>query len=100
MVLTKEELLALKQARAVCQMANTEGWEQVMRPYLMDKLNQSFPDPSQFKEMTEYNYAAITASLFKKVVAEIVGWVDMQDHAVGELVKKQKGENKFNIGGE
>lgn len=50
--------------------------------------------------MTEYNYAAITASLFKKVVAEIVGWVDMQDHAVGELVKKQKGENKFNIGGE
>ena len=96
--LSKEEQLALKQARQVKQMTNSEGWAQVVRPYLMERLNQTFPDPSQFKEMSEYNYAAITASLFKKVIAELLGWIDAQNQVITTLEKKEKGEHAFNIG--
>ena len=64
----------------------------------MERLNQTFPDPSQFKEEKEFNYAAITASLFKKVIAELLGWINAQDNVIADLTKKQKGENQFNIG--
>lgn len=73
-----------------------------MAPYLRDKLNQSFPDPSQFKEESEFLYAAKVASVFKKVVAEILQWVKQNEEQTEYLEKKNKGEIKdtFSIGAE
>ena len=67
----------------------------------MDKLNQSFPDPSQFNKEEDFIYAAKVTSVFKKVIAEMLGWVDQQIETAKQLRKKQDGENKetFNIGG-
>ena len=81
-------------------MANTQGWDKVFKPYLMDKLNQSFPDPSKFTKEEEFLYAAKVTSVFKKVIAEILGWVDQQIDTAKFLEKKKNGEvdDKFRIG--
>lgn len=67
----------------------------------MDKLNQSFPDPLHFKSEEEFNYAAKTASIFKKVVAEILQMFEMKKQEVEALEAKRKGAtDPFEIGGE
>lgn len=58
----------------------------------MDKLNQSFPDPAQFKKEEEFVYAAKVTAVFKKVVAELLGWVDAKVEEAKFLEKKDKGE--------
>ena len=72
----------------------------MVRPFLMDKVNQSFPDPSQFKSKEEWDYAAMVASVYKKVGAELLGWFDAQVEQARSLQKKDKGEVKdsFQIG--
>jgi hypothetical protein len=64
----------------------------VFHPYLMDKLNQSFPDPAKFTKEEEFVYAAKMASVFKKVVAEILGWVEAEVASAKHLEAKAKGE--------
>lgn len=64
----------------------------------MDKLNQSFPDPSKFTKEEEFVYAAKTASVFKKVIAELLGWIDGQESAAKEYEKKKKGEKETRLG--
>ena len=58
----------------------------------MAKINQSFPDPSQFKKREEWEYAAMVASVYKKVGAELLGWFDAQVEQAKYLQKKEKGE--------
>lgn len=67
----------------------------------MDKLNQSFPDPSKFTKEEEFVYAAKVTSVFKKVVAELLGWIDQKVEEAKHLQIKQKGEiqDPFRIGG-
>ena len=80
-------------------MSHNRGWVKVVRPYLTDKLNQSFPDPSKFTKEEDFLYAAKTASVFKKVIAELLMWVDSKKDAVKFYDKKAKGEDKkFGIG--
>lgn len=66
----------------------------------MDKLNQSFPDPSEFKNEGEFTYAAKVSAIFKKTVAEILQWFETQQRASEYLEKKKKGDidNNFDIG--
>ena len=64
----------------------------------MDKLTQTFPDPAQFTEDKQFMYAALTASVFKKVIAELLNFVDQQPKIVEHLRKKDKGEIKDNFG--
>ncbi len=68
----------------------------------MDKLNQAFPDPSAFKKEEEFLYAAKTSSVFKKVIAELLGWVDMQIETAKTLRSKKENKNQdsFQIGRE
>ena len=63
----------------------------------MGKLNQSFPDPLQFKDDNEFNYAAKTASIFKKVIAELLQIFEMKEEEVKLLEEKRK--NGVNAGG-
>ena len=63
----------------------------MVRPYLMVKLNQSFPD-FDVKTTEEFTYRAMVASVYKKVIAEFLGWVDTQDQVIKDLTKKQKGD--------
>lgn len=74
----------------------------MFRPFLEERLNQSFPDPSKFTKEEEFLYAAKTASVFKKVIAELLGWIDGQVETAKTLEAKKKGDTKnpFSIGGE
>lgn len=99
--LSQQEQEALKASLKVWSMANSEGWQEVFRPFLMDKLNQSFPDPSKFTKEEEFVYAAKTASVFKKVIAELLQWVENHIEMAKHLQAKEKCEvkEKFSIGG-
>ena len=68
----------------------------------MDKLNQSFPDPAKFTKEDEFLYAAKVTSVFKKVIAELLDWVNAKIEEAKALEKKEKGEvtDLFEIGGE
>lgn len=67
----------------------------------MDKLNQSFPDPSQFKSDEEFSYAAKVTSVYKKVIAELLFWIDNKEEEMKALLKKEQGEkDNFAIGEE
>lgn len=76
MKLTEQEEIVLKQDSQIWAMAETDGFKQVLRPWLEQKMNQSFPDPSEFKKQEEFTYAALTASCFKKVIAEFLRFID------------------------
>ena len=71
-----------------------------MLPFLEAKLNQSFPDPSQFTSDEDFLYAAKTSAVYKKVIAELLMWVESNGNQADFLEKKSKGEleNKFAIG--
>lgn len=75
---------------------------EVVKPYLTDKLNQSFPDPTEFDNEESFLYAAKTASVFKKVVAEFLMWIEGQIETAKVLEEKKKGEGKdpFTLEGE
>ena len=71
-------------------MRETQGYKEVFKPYLIAKRDQSFPDPSQFTKDEEFIYAAKVASVFKKVCAEILLWVDAQAETAEQLEEKKK----------
>ena len=73
----------------------------MFQPFLTAKLNQSFPDPSKFTKEEEFVYAAKVTSVFKKVIAEILGWVEEQKAMAEKLENKRKkgDEDPFRIGG-
>ena len=97
--LSNQEQVALKQSRQVWEMSQQAGWQEVLLPWLEDKLNQSFPDPAQFKSEGAFVYAAKVASVYKKVVAELLMYVSSSKETVEHLTKKEKGElvDKFAI---
>jgi len=81
-------------------MSQAEGWDRVLCPWLEAKRDQTFPDPSQFKDEKEFTYAAKTASIFKKVIAEILQFVEQEEQTLKALNKKKYGkeDKKFKIG--
>lgn len=98
-MLTPQQDSQLTEAQAIKELCQTPGWEQFLEPWLKAKLNQSFPDPSQFKDEVEFTYAAKTASVFKKVVAEILIYVEGQKDAFDKLtIKKKQSHDPFAVG--
>ncbi len=77
----------------------SEGYKEVVRPFLEARRDQSFPDPQKFLKEEEFVYAAKVTSVFKKVVAELIGWIDSQAEAATKLEEKAKGktEDKFSL---
>src|SRR5689334_12974333 len=101
MELTEQEQEALKQGNLLWSMVETKGYREVFRPYLEAKLRESFPDPSKFTREEEFIYAAKISSVFKKVISEILGWLDESVEDAKQLKRKEKGEiavNPFDIG--
>lgn len=77
------------------------GWKEVLKPYLEAKRDQSFPDPVGFKEEKEFMYAAMTASVFKKVIGELLNHLENEiPERIKQLKEKEKGikDTKFEIG--
>lgn len=98
-VLSRQEELALKQAADVVETTKTKGYTEIIEPFLLGKLNQSFPDPTQFKDDKEFLYAAKYASVYKKVVREIMDFIGKHDDALAALTAK-KDKPEARLGGD
>ena len=94
--MNNEEIKALESAAKIKQMMDTPGFTEVFEPFLKQKMSESFPDPAQFTNATDpkeaFFYAALTASVFKKVVAELLGYFSQKEYNFIELTKKKNGE--------
>lgn len=73
----------------------------MLRPYLEGLRDRSFPDPVDFKTDEEYLYAAKTTSVFTKVIAELLSWIETHEQEATRLKAKQDSdqEDSFAIGG-
>jgi hypothetical protein len=80
----------------------SKGWQEVLLPLLQSKRDQSFPDPSAFTNDADFNYAAKTVSLYKKVVQELLIEIEKYKETATFLHKKENGEliDPFGIGRE
>ena len=72
----------------------------MLKPYLEERQTKSYPDPTEFKSEKEFLYAAELASVFKKVIAELLHYLEVEvPDRVKSLEAKKKGEVKdFGIG--
>lgn len=72
----------------------------MLKPWLEERRSKSFPDPTDFKTDKEFAYAAMTASVFKKVIQELLHYLEVEvPDRVKSLELKEKGETKnFGIG--
>lgn len=100
-MLSKQEEQQLSEASQVLEMAKTQGWSQILEPWLRAKRDQSFPDPASFRSKDDFLYAALAASSLKKAIAEILVYVEDQAQLNSQLKLKKQGklEKTFNIGG-
>ena len=99
MQLTQADKAQLRQATSIKELSEHPGWVEYLKPLLEAKLNQSFPDPSQFTSEKDFTYAALTASVFKKVIAEVMMYFEANKDAFNKLnTKKFKQHNAFDIG--
>jgi hypothetical protein len=99
MKLSQADKQVLRQATAIKELAEHPGYKEYLKPLLETKLNQSFPDPSQFEDEKKFTYAALTASVFKKVIVELMMYFEANEQAYKDLqTKKFKKHNAFEIG--
>jgi hypothetical protein len=100
--LNQEESLAQSKAEQVQECLASKGWQEVLLPFLQAKRDQSFPDPANFIKDEEFNYAAKTTSIYKKVIQELLIEIDKYKQAATYLQAKQNGElsDPFGIGRE
>ena len=99
MKLSDQDKVQLRQASAIKELSEHPGWVEYLKPLLETKLNQSFPDPSQFSDDKGFTYAALNASILKKVISEILMYFEGNKEAFKTLQsKKFKKHNEYQIG--
>ena len=100
--LTKEERETLGEGKLLLGLTAQRGWTEVLKPYLEDRRTKSFPDPVDFKTQKEFTHAALSSSAFKKVIQELLHYLEVDiPEQVKTLEKKEKGElveKDFGIG--
>ena len=89
MELNKLEQKALEDAASVVEMLRTDGFEKVIRPWLLAKKQESFPDPTNFKNDEEFTYAAKYASVYKQVIGELLGHLQSYGNTFETLTQKK-----------
>jgi hypothetical protein len=72
----------------------TQGWKEILRPWLEDKIHNSWVDPRSFKNDEEYLYAVKTAWAFANAGEQILSFIERMVEEAEELTKKEKGEKK------
>ena len=98
--LSQEEQESLGLAQLVAEMRKTRGWQEIVEPWLKTKFSNSWLDPRNSKDQTEFFYQYSTAWAFAQAVTEIFRYLDETQAKADYLIKKQKGElvDKFAIG--
>ena len=81
-------------------MVSHHGWQKILKPWLEERRSKSYPDPTVTKDKEEFYHMAVSASMYKKVIAELLHYLEVEvPDRVKALEAKQKGEVKdFGIG--
>ena len=98
--LSVQEEQALAQSRLLSELAQGQGYKEVLQPYLEDRICHSWLDPRKAKDEKEFLYQYAVAWGFAQAATEIKQFIEEAVNQVSYLEKKQKGEivNKFAIG--
>ena len=92
--LTKEESQAQRQGWQVKEMVDSKGWQEVLLPFLEDKIHNSWVDPRQFKDDKEYAFANKTAWAWAQATQGIIDFIQKTQEESEALTRKEKGEVK------
>ena len=98
--LNSQELDQLRQDKLLLELVKHPAYQSVLKPYLEERRSKSYPDPTEIKDKEEFYHAAVNASMFKKVIAELLHYLEIEvPDRIKSLEAKKKGESKtFAIG--
>ena len=77
-LLSEQEEKQLSEDRFLLELVNHRAWGEILKPWLEARRSQSYPDPSEFKTEKDFYHAAVTASMFKKVIAELLHYLEIE----------------------
>jgi hypothetical protein len=73
-------------------MLGTQGWKQVLLPWLQSQIRNSWVDPKSFKNDEEYAYAMKTAWALAHACDAILAFTEKAVEESDQLTKKENGE--------
>ena len=81
-------------------MSNSQGWLEVLKPWLESKLNNSWLDPRKIKDKDKFFYEYVVAWGFAQAVRELLEFVNSQEGNIKYLKDKKDGvvKDDFKIG--
>ena len=95
--LTQEEAQLQSQGRQLKEMSQSQGWQEVLEPWLRNKISHSWVDPRSFKDQEEFIRAYNVSWGFAKAAQDILSFIEsMVDQAEG-LTKKENDEIKDKV---
>ena len=99
-MLTNQEEDLFLQMSQVAELTRSKAWQEVLKPKLEQYLKHSWVDPRQCKDLTEFGWKDLQASMAAQVVREILEFIEGAEKIAKQLQDKKEGkvENKFAIG--
>ena len=92
--LNKEESQRQEQGYLIKELVNSKGWLEVLKPWLEDRIHNSWVDPRSFESDEKYLYAMKTAWAFAQASEQILAFTTNMIEEAEALTKKEKGEAK------
>ena len=92
--LTKEEELSRKQGAFLKEVTDLPGWQEVLLPWLRDKINHSWVDPRTVESNEDFVRRYNLAWSMAQSCDQIIGFVTQMIEEGEALAKKEKGEEK------
>lgn len=74
------------------ELSHHPGWAEVLKPWLEDKITNSWPDPKGFKSNEEFVYAYNIAHGWAEAANGVIAFVKQKQDQVTYLRKKKAGE--------
>jgi hypothetical protein len=92
--LTQQEELARKQGNLLKELTECKGWQEVLRPWLEDKIQHSWVDPRQVQSDQELAFRYKTAWAWADAANGILQFIDKMIEESVYYTKKEKDEIK------
>ena len=90
--LSQEEVQLQSQGRQLKEMSQSQGWAEVLEPWLRNKISHSWVDPRSFKSQDDFVRAYNVSWGFAQSAQEILSFVENMVEQSEGLTKKEKDE--------
>ena len=98
--LSMEDSELLARSQLLSELANSKGYQEVLKPFLEGKIKTGFIDPRKFKTDEEYAFACKVAWGWAQAADDILKFIEEAKAQAEYLKQKERGEivDKFSIG--